>query len=364
MSQKELWFQSFQTAPNIFSREFIPGSSGSLRLDQFASLFEFYRVLSCRISYRTASATTSQGMVHGGVSFDASKNFVDPLSVSYLDPGFRGPIWSDQTLSVPPDRINRLKWTPTSHSSASPTVSAGFEFWLALQSNAPADSLVGEIWIDYDIEFMSPYTIQATLPFATHPLYLSTVTQTFNTVAGGYTIASPALNPLTTDTHWFEENFRPDQDFLGIPIGTLQSQYLTGAHNYSSPLTFHTNDSFLLSAGVWKITWLTLFEGLSPDPLTVFRDIRFSGFTWSTLEPPNFTFSIGKETTAQEANSVIYKVTLALTLTAPPGSLPSWTLSDALTLRARFNGLTGPEPPVGTISRLFGQCFLSPLSPS
>jgi hypothetical protein len=368
MTQKELWFQSFQTAPAVVSREFNPGSSGSLRLDQFASLFEFWRLIRCSIFYRTASATTSQGMVHGGVSFDASKNFVEPLSVSYLDPGFRGPIWSDQTLVVPPDRVNRLKWTPTSRSSASQTVQAGFEFWLALQSSAPADTLVGEIWIDYDIEFMSPFTVPATIPFATYPLYFSYDRQGLSTIVGGFTIALGAATPTLVDSIAFTDPvLNPTDDrvtLYGFP--PFAPGFLTtGPQNYTTTaLTYHQSDSVRLAPGIWKFDLVTAFDNFGPiNP--VFNPWAFDGLVGANAVYCSVS-KIDISTNNQLHNGLWVlgvRITCLVTVVAPIGSPPGWLLPGSLSYSYRPRGVA-IEPVAGLTGSVVTYSFMSPVSTS
>jgi hypothetical protein len=124
-------------------------------LSAIASRYEYYEVVSARLTYQTYSASASGGMVIMGVDYDVTDT--TPANADSLMNGTHctmGVKWADQTLNIITSRIEpKRKYTcgggyPT---GADPKFYDAFNVF-ALATNGSA----GYYWLDYVVRFSSP----------------------------------------------------------------------------------------------------------------------------------------------------------------------------------------------------------------
>jgi len=132
-----------------------PGQSGIPRLDAFASIFELYRLASLRVEYRAAVGTTVNGMVHIGIDFDANDTPTTTAGVAGLNPVMSIPVWKDSQMSVPVDRANKAMWLYTGINPTGVTHPDLGKALACVIANS-ASQVIGEVWLNYEVEFSSP----------------------------------------------------------------------------------------------------------------------------------------------------------------------------------------------------------------
>jgi hypothetical protein len=173
VKRKEFWFSTSATVPGIVSRSFYPGNSGLARLDQFGQMFELWKVKKLRLHYIPSVGSTQSGMVHMGVDFDNRELPSTPQGVSILEPSTHGAVWKDNSLGIPIERVQRTKWMYTNAGgSVSPETGTGFAVVVSTTGTVDA----GEVWLDYEIEFVGPVPSgQATNSITGSSDYVATV---------------------------------------------------------------------------------------------------------------------------------------------------------------------------------------------
>lgn len=126
-------------------------------LKGLAKAFERYKWRSVSISWRPAVGTTTNGMVAYGCAWDVpSESPPDRDAVVSLTPVNDHPVWqsSEKTPLRPP--VSRLQSRPWYNLGGSDAFDrAPFSVQFALSSTSAAkSSLVGELWVTYDIVLM------------------------------------------------------------------------------------------------------------------------------------------------------------------------------------------------------------------
>lgn len=141
-----------------------PGLNGSFPwLSRIAANFESYRFRKLCISFSTESATTATGTVILAVDYDPADSA--PTSKTQVL-SYRGTVrsspWSPSCHDSLPEDLNKRK----SYYTRAGTVNADLalydvgNLYVCTQGMAGA-TLVGEIWIDYEVELMTPNTLSA-----------------------------------------------------------------------------------------------------------------------------------------------------------------------------------------------------------
>jgi hypothetical protein len=131
-----------------------PGASGIARLDQFGSLYELYHISRFTVYYRPAVGTTTAGMMHLALDYDANDIPGTIAAVSQLDPVETGPVYSPLQLSGDPMRMNKGKaWL---YCQAGPAVHYDITSAMAVCYANTSDVQAGEVWCEYDITFAGP----------------------------------------------------------------------------------------------------------------------------------------------------------------------------------------------------------------
>lgn len=138
---------------------FWPGASGLTRLDQVGRMFEQYRVLSLKVSYKTSSGTVTSGSSITAFDYEASDFPIELGALQVRQPRIRVPVWQNAEFKLDPSRVNKSSWMFTAAGVASQTpgfTSAGY-----IVSSAPgaeAMTAYGEVWIEYEVLFTGPST--------------------------------------------------------------------------------------------------------------------------------------------------------------------------------------------------------------
>jgi hypothetical protein len=163
----EYWttLKTVVNATDAFSATVLhPGQSGLSHLDNFAKIYERYRIHSCTAHYRTLVGTTTNGAVVFGVDWDF-KYFgtTAPTSMAEITvkaPSRRSAIWQEFNMPLPSNQLMDRKIKPVlsestevgdyiSDSVCSLLVGMSFDSDSAVKS-------LGEVWLTYDIEFLGP----------------------------------------------------------------------------------------------------------------------------------------------------------------------------------------------------------------
>lgn len=132
---------------------FAPGSSGLALLDNEARLYDQYKLIKCVIKYKTASGTTTQGDFVYGVDYNTKSTDISFNAVSLLEPKWVGPVWNNGTLTVNKDQAMKgMSWRYT----GSIEEETGPAFQVLGVAQGPADSMLGRVWAEYEVEFCSP----------------------------------------------------------------------------------------------------------------------------------------------------------------------------------------------------------------
>lgn len=141
-------FKNSSTA--TFSQSFSPGNSNCIVLSKFGKLYETYKVHGMSVVFKTASRTTRDGQVIVAVDYNTKS----------LGPVERARLLSMPNMIFPIHKDNsrlRVVVAPTLRYVVSSDLSRDSPF--AIQAIATTDTtetefLCGDIFLEYDIEFM------------------------------------------------------------------------------------------------------------------------------------------------------------------------------------------------------------------
>lgn len=131
-------------------------------LKGIASSFERSRWLKLHVYYKPAVGTTQGGLVSIGTDFawayqdDAGKKKISRSIVRCLTPSITHSVWEDSQrtpLRVPKNMLMSRLWYTHSNTAELDAAPCDILFAVDISSPASADLLVGEIFIDYSLEF-------------------------------------------------------------------------------------------------------------------------------------------------------------------------------------------------------------------
>lgn len=130
-----------------------PGQSNLPRLDQYAFMFETYRILRWAVRFTVRVGSTVSGMYIAGPCYVPGDTAKTIASVAALSPKVHNAIWQPGTLNVPAARLMKQKWM----------IVPGFD------DHDTADSYPGSVcvyvdgancaidaWVSYEVEFSGP----------------------------------------------------------------------------------------------------------------------------------------------------------------------------------------------------------------
>lgn len=137
-------YSKFDIRPDSFS--FLKGISKS---------FERFRFNKCRIYWKPAVGTTYGGMVAIGMDWDFSDSASQTRAdITSYTPSQAFAVWSDTEstpMVLPPNRLQTRAWYLTSGTTFDGGVG---RLKLAASGEAvPAGKTLGEIWVDYSVQF-------------------------------------------------------------------------------------------------------------------------------------------------------------------------------------------------------------------
>jgi hypothetical protein len=182
----EYW-SNIPTANTSVNLRFLPGASLLPRLDQFAALYDLYRINSVEVHYRPAVGTTANGIVHMGIDYDASDTPTTISDITVLDPSVSVTVYREARIRPEISRLQRLKWYFTTSGGTANAV-AGF-----LCSIISPLASSGEVWCKYDVTFTSPcrsqtltssFSIDESIPLTIYRGSTDATVGTINRLAG------------------------------------------------------------------------------------------------------------------------------------------------------------------------------------
>lgn len=144
---------------------FHPGQSKLLHLDNFAKIYERYRIFSCTVHYRTLVGTTTNGAVTYGIDWDFKYGTDDkkPSSMAEITlkaPSRRSAIWQEFNMPLPANMLMDRKIKPVLSDSTDQKDNINDSSFCLLvgmsYDSAAAAKSLGEVWITYDVEFIGP----------------------------------------------------------------------------------------------------------------------------------------------------------------------------------------------------------------
>lgn len=139
--------------PGITQLSCTPGKSNLPMLDQFAYMFELYRVLSWEVRFTVRVGSTVSGMYIAGASFNPNDTCSTLQEVSALSPKVHMAVWQPAVLSVPASRLMRQKdlFVPGIMKTESDDVLCG-NVWVWVDgTSAQVDA-----WVRYNVSFTGP----------------------------------------------------------------------------------------------------------------------------------------------------------------------------------------------------------------
>lgn len=134
-----------------------PGGSGLARLDQYASLFQEYRIDKWVVKIKPTVGTTSAGTYVAGVSYDYARQPTDFRGIAVLAPKVTGTVWQAATLTASAQRLMRQSWMLTSGTGVSTeeTVSG----YVCLATDGTDGRTTMSVWVDYSVTLQGPSSV-------------------------------------------------------------------------------------------------------------------------------------------------------------------------------------------------------------
>lgn len=152
LTQEESWGPVNTGSPQV--RKFAPGNSGLPMLDNVASLYDQYKIVSCLLEYRTVTGTTTSGELVSGVDYNPETTDTSYESIVLLSDKMMGPLYQDMQTRVSVDKsMKNMSWRYTTQQDAG--VGPAFQ-QITSATTAVPNLVVGRMWVKYVIEFCSP----------------------------------------------------------------------------------------------------------------------------------------------------------------------------------------------------------------
>lgn len=214
-----------------------PTQFESSRLRQFASLYQRYRFKKIRFVYEPIANATQSGQLVGYADFDPDNEILSNSAVNVsFAVAHQGQqitqIWEPAVFDMSQVGTFTDLYSEPGGSSSDPRLSIQGIFYLIAASVLPANIALGNVYIDYEVEFSIPFLEQAsgTLAFST-----SYLTDVHFEVSG----ASPTtLVPDDSSTTLLisEGPYVPqliggdivfDENYMGVPLVPGQKIYIS-----------------------------------------------------------------------------------------------------------------------------------------
>jgi hypothetical protein len=165
-----------------------------------AQAFNLYRFKYLRIKYLNSTNTTNSGLVV--VGFNPDPNDLPPTTLQQIenyDTRLRVATWEDAHVDVPKSDLNRLNKFLLRNSivpGALETYDIG-SLYVVCSGNVANGVTIGEIWLDYMVEFYAPFVNIGTPPSAkANSVYQNISTNLVSGVGTIMTFPTVLANPM------------------------------------------------------------------------------------------------------------------------------------------------------------------------
>lgn len=134
--------------PAYGSVTIVPSSSVMTWLNGVSKSFDRIKWHKCRLYWKSAVGTMTDGLITFGVDFDSSATINSRASVTALTPVYDGPVWqTGASINIPQNRLStRNQYSITSSDKFDQTFGS-----LAYYCNGSDKKSYGDIWIEYDV---------------------------------------------------------------------------------------------------------------------------------------------------------------------------------------------------------------------
>lgn len=320
VSYNEFW--SKINSSEITTLDFRPGNSGLVRLDQFAGLYDQYAIRKATIYWTPSVGTMSAGRVLMGVDY-VNRIPSNENEIATFQPRIAGAVWQKANMSVDVTRAMKSRWMYVDQdrtNNNSTKLESAFAVHVYTNYDELNKSTAGEVWVDYEIEFVGP-----TFPTLDTALLKLNADQS----TGGMMIAYGDESGSTKTAYNIDlASFNVNQFFVEAAGDYTASQYLGGNRLYyrmqtkpfngDSPVGpysavpegcrtitstdrsdfvgFRTNQQFAVSANTCGV----IFPYTASQPVTLTRDLLFiltittycQDAMLGTIDDPNVDFFI------------------------------------------------------------------------
>nr|QYF49936.1 MAG: hypothetical protein 2 [Sichuan sediment noda-like virus 6] len=310
-----------------------PGLEGTFPwLSTIASRFEYYTFKKLTFQFRPTCSTSTNGTIYMAFDYDASDPApVNKVAMMAYDGSVRSAPWTP--LDFYASKNNMRAFTTERFTRIAPvggdvkTYDIG-NFYIATGSTTVPNLLMGELYIDYEVELrtpqlglsqlsVSPYQFGTIIPTPAQPLKVDATV--FNTIDKAlWWVTSVYTNPVTV--------------LANIAVQGLQGPALI---NFKAPAQWGSS-SVVRFADVFK-TFTNVYDfWRSPGATNVLSAVGVSeyqsGNTTNTSQPLDATFVIGQRSYSSTSSreQTVFNFTFSNTSTAP--SIPVLTRPISITL--------------------------------
>lgn len=126
-------------------------------LSKVAKAFDNFKFRKLNVEWITSCPTTASGQYL--LAYDPSPDPLEDISIRRLG-GQTGakemPVWANRTMKATKDQLNSLPRYYIAHDFQRGTTYNAGHFYLVHSSSQAADSVVGSMWVDYEVELYNP----------------------------------------------------------------------------------------------------------------------------------------------------------------------------------------------------------------
>lgn len=134
-----------------------PGKSGLNRLDQYARLFQEYRIDKWVVKVKPVVGTTTAGSFVAGISYDYARTPTSFKDIAVLSPKITGTVWQGGTLVASAGRLMRQQWLLTDDRGVTDDEKVAGFVCLALDGAAATTTVA--VWVDYSVTLQGPSSV-------------------------------------------------------------------------------------------------------------------------------------------------------------------------------------------------------------
>lgn len=131
-----------------------PGKSGMSRLDNYAVLYDQYKIEKWNVRFTPRVGTTVSGMYVAGIAYSHLDNPDGVADVAALAPKIHHAVWQGGNLSAAPSKLMKQKWmyVYSAKASAEDTIAGKVAIFV------DGDKAEIDVWVDYAVSFTGPTT--------------------------------------------------------------------------------------------------------------------------------------------------------------------------------------------------------------